>query len=100
GARSMPLAKGGIIVALDEKGRALSSRQFAGKLAAWRDDGAPEAAFLIGGADGHGPALIDRADVVYGFGPATWPHLLARAMICEQLYRAVTILAGHPYHRD
>lgn len=86
-------------IALDAAGRALSTRELTGRLVDWRDAGAPAAAFLIGGPDGHGPALLDAADLVLSLGPMTWPHMLARVMLAEQLYRAVTILAGHPYHR-
>jgi 23S rRNA (pseudouridine1915-N3)-methyltransferase len=87
------------IVLLDERGTALSSSAFAALLGRWRDDGVREARFLIGAADGHSAAERAAADLVLAFGPATWPHLLARAMLMEQLYRATTILAGHPYHR-
>lgn len=89
-----------ILVALDERGRSLGSREFAGKLAAWQDQGAAEVAFVIGGADGLAEALRQRADLVLSLGQMTWPHLLARAMLVEQIYRAQQILAGHPYHRD
>lgn len=86
-------------VLLDERGRDLSSDELAAQLARWRDDGVREARFLIGAADGHDDAARAGADLVIAFGRATWPHLLARAMLAEQLYRATTILAGHPYHR-
>lgn len=86
-------------LALDERGRALSSEEFAALLARWRDDGAPEIALLIGGADGHAPDLRESADGLLSFGKATWPHMLVRVMLCEQIYRAMTILSGHPYHR-
>ena len=86
-------------VALDERGQSLSSRAFADRLGAWRDDGVREARFLIGAADGHGEAARAGADLLLGFGPMTWPHLLVRAMLVEQLWRATSILAGHPYHR-
>ncbi len=86
-------------VLLDERGRDLSSEQFAAILGRWRDDGVREARFLIGAADGHGDAARREADLLLGYGSATWPHLLARAMLMEQLYRATAILAGHPYHR-
>lgn len=91
--------EGARIIALDEKGKTLSSRQLAEQLAAWRDSGVPAAAFLIGGADGLTPELRREADLTLSFGPATWPHLLVRAMLAEQLFRAQSILAGHPYHR-
>lgn len=91
--------KGARIVALDEGGRSLDSAAFAGLLGGWRDEGVPAAAFLIGGADGHDDAVRGAADLTLSLGAMTWPHLLARAMLAEQLYRATTILAGHPYHR-
>lgn len=91
---------GTIAVALDERGAALSSTALAEKLGKWRDDGVREVRFLIGGADGHDDATRASAELVLGFGPATWPHLLVRAMLAEQLYRATSILAGHPYHRE
>lgn len=86
-------------VVLDELGRDLPSAQLAALLGRWRDDGAREVQFLIGGADGHDAATRARADLLLGFGRATWPHLLVRAMLAEQLYRVCTILDGHPYHR-
>jgi 23S rRNA (pseudouridine1915-N3)-methyltransferase len=88
------------ICACDEHGSPAASRVFAERLAALRDRGDRRAAFVIGGADGLAPAVLERADVLLSFGPQTWPHALARAMLAEQLYRAVTILAGSPYHRD
>ena len=87
-------------VLLDERGRDLSSEEFAAILERWRDDGVREARFLIGAADGHGEDELSDADLLLAFGRATWPHLLARAMLAEQLYRATSILAGHPYHRS
>lgn len=95
--RSLP--KGAALVALDERGKALASPDFAAVLARWRDAGRGEAAFLIGGADGLDPALRDRADLTLSFGPMVWPHMLARVMLAEQLYRAAAILAGTPYHK-
>lgn len=89
-----------ISVVLDERGKALSSRDFAGRLGRWRDEGVREVRFLIGAADGHDPTVRASADLLLSFGPATWPHLLARAMLAEQLYRATAILANHPYHRE
>ena len=86
-------------VLLDERGESLSSEQFAEALGRWRDEGVREARFLIGAADGHDDAVRRGADLLIAFGKATWPHLLARAMLAEQLYRATSILAGHPYHR-
>jgi len=90
---------GAAIVALDERGKSLSSEEFASLVAKWRDEGTPALACLIGGADGHGQAVRDRAALTLSFGKATWPHMLVRVLLAEQLYRAVTILAGHPYHR-
>jgi 23S rRNA (pseudouridine1915-N3)-methyltransferase len=87
-------------VLLDERGRQLSSEDFAALLGRWRDEGVREARFLIGAADGHGEAARSQADLLLGFGPMTWPHLLVRAMLAEQLWRATSILAGHPYHRS
>ncbi len=86
-------------VALDERGKALDSAAFARCLGAWRDQGAGTVAFLIGGAEGIGDEVRQRADLVLSLGPMTWPHLLARALLAEQLYRAQAILSGHPYHR-
>jgi len=86
-------------VLLDERGKALSSEGFAERLGKWRDEGIRETRFVIGAADGHSDAERAAADLLYALGPATWPHLLARAMLMEQLYRATSILAGHPYHR-
>lgn len=96
-ARTIP--PGAAICCLDERGRTLTSPAFAQHLAAWRDAGRQDAAFLIGGADGHSPALRARADLVLSFGAMVWPHLLVRVMLAEQIYRAATILAGSPYHR-
>ena len=90
----------GIIVALDEHGRTMASEPFASQLARWRDDGRPAASFVIGGADGLDRNLVARADLVLSFSPLTWPHQLVRIMLAEQLYRATTILSGHPYHRE
>ena len=96
-----PVAAGSsVTVLLDERGESLSSLAFAKKLDAWRDGGKREARFLIGAADGHDEKAREEADLLLSFGPATWPHLLARAMLAEQLYRATAILAGHPYHRE
>lgn len=85
---------------LDERGTQMTSSAFAALLGRWRDDGVREARFLIGAADGHDTALRGEADLLLAFGAATWPHLLARAMLAEQLWRATSILAGHPYHRE
>ena len=95
--RTVP--SGAILVTLDERGRTMSSPDFAGLLARWRDAGRQEAAFLIGGADGLAPALRDKADQSISFGQMVWPHMLVRVMLAEQLYRAASILAGAPYHR-
>jgi 23S rRNA (pseudouridine1915-N3)-methyltransferase len=89
-----------ITIALDERGTALSSTGLASKLEQWRDMGKREARFLIGAADGLGDAARSGADLLLSFGPATWPHLLVRAMLAEQLFRSVSILANHPYHRE
>lgn len=89
----------GIVVALDERGRAIGSEAFAVQLGRWRDDGRPAASFVIGGADGLDPDFVKAADLVLSFSPLTWPHQLVRIMLAEQLYRATTILSGHPYHR-
>lgn len=86
-------------VLLDEKGKQLSSEEFAATLGIWRDGGIRETRFVLGAADGHSPVERDSADLLFAFGKATWPHLLARAMLLEQLFRATSILAGHPYHR-
>ena len=86
-------------VLLDERGKAMSSEKLARTLEHWRDTGTREARFVLGAADGHSESDRGDADLLLAFGPATWPHLLARAMLMEQLYRATSILAGHPYHR-
>jgi 23S rRNA (pseudouridine1915-N3)-methyltransferase len=86
-------------VALDAQGQALTSEEFAARLGQWRDGGRAGVSFVIGGADGLAPALKQQADLCLSFGAATWPHQLVRIMLLEQLYRAATILAGHPYHR-
>lgn len=87
-------------VLLDERGRQLTSEEFAGLLGRWRDEGVREARFAIGAADGHGEEARAKSDLLLAFGSMTWPHLLARAMLAEQLWRATSILAGHPYHRS
>ena len=91
---------GSVVVALDERGALMSSPKFAQKLAIWRDEGHREVAFVIGGADGIAPDLRNRADCLLSFGQMVWPHMLARVMLSEQLYRAATILSGSPYHRS
>jgi 23S rRNA (pseudouridine1915-N3)-methyltransferase len=88
------------VVACDEHGRTLGSRALAGEIAVLRDRGVRRLAFVVGGADGLDPALVAAAQATLAFGPQTWPHALARVMLAEQVYRAVTILAGSPYHRD
>ena len=88
------------LIALDERGAMRSSRGLADRLAAWRDQGVVELAFAIGGAEGLGAQVLDRADTILSLGPMTWPHLLVRSLLLEQLYRAQQILAGHPYHRE
>ena len=87
------------LIALDERGLAMSSPDFARLLADWRDDGVRDCAFVIGGADGLHPDLVSAADRVLSLGQMVWPHMLARVMLAEQLYRAATILSGSPYHR-
>ncbi|THD76619.1 23S rRNA (pseudouridine(1915)-N(3))-methyltransferase RlmH [Thalassobius vesicularis] len=93
------LPKGAVICAMDERGTVMTSPEFADKLATWRDAGRSDLAFVIGGADGIDPALRAQADFSLSFGKMVWPHMLARAMLTEQLYRAASILAGSPYHR-
>ncbi|WP_114228635.1 MULTISPECIES: 23S rRNA (pseudouridine(1915)-N(3))-methyltransferase RlmH [Sphingomonas] len=95
-----PAPPNSVTVLLDERGHALSSMALAKQLERWRDDGKREARFLIGAADGHDDAAREGADLLLSFGAATWPHLLARAMLAEQLFRATSILANHPYHRE
>lgn len=95
--RAVP--QGALMITLDERGRAMSSPEFADLLARHRDDGRADLAFVIGGADGIDPGLRARADTSMSFGAMVWPHMLVRVMLCEQLYRAATILAGSPYHR-
>lgn len=92
--------EGARIIALDERGKSETSDAFAKRLGRWRDDGVRGVAFLIGGADGLDEALRKRADATLSFGALTWPHMLVRALLAEQLYRAHTILTGHPYHRS
>jgi 23S rRNA (pseudouridine1915-N3)-methyltransferase len=95
-----PHLEGAHVIACDEHGQARPSRAFAAEIARLRDDGARRLVFLIGGADGLDPTVLAAAHGKLAFGPQTWPHALARAMLTEQIYRAVTILAGGPYHRD
>lgn len=100
GGKMPVLEPGTVTVMLDEKGEQLGSLQFAKKLESWRDQGRREVRFLIGAADGFDDAQRADADLLIAFGKATWPHLLARAMLAEQLWRATSILANHPYHRE
>lgn len=88
-----------VVVALDERGKSVGSVDFANRLTRWRDDGVADLAFLIGGADGHGQAVRDRAAWLLSFGAMTWPHMLVRVLLAEQLWRAQAIAQGHPYHR-
>lgn len=96
-ARVVP--SGALMITLDERGRVMSSPEFAAMLAKWRDEGRQDLAFVIGGADGINPGLRVRAEASVSFGAMVWPHMLIRVMLAEQLYRAATILAGGPYHR-
>ncbi len=100
GGTSPALLTPSVIVALDERGEHLSSVALAKRLEAWRDRGTRECRFLIGAADGLTEADRANAAMLLSFGAATWPHMLARAMLVEQLYRATSIIAGHPYHRE
>ena len=93
------IGNSGPVCTLDERGKVMSSPEFANLLAKWRDQGASEPVFVIGGADGLDPALRARADVSLSFGKMVWPHMMVRVMLAEQLYRAGSILAGSPYHR-
>ena len=100
GGKIPELPANSVRVVLDERGEALPSTDLAKKLEAWRDVGKREARFLIGAADGHEEEQRKGADLLLSFGPATWPHLLVRSMLAEQLFRATSILANHPYHRE
>lgn len=100
GALLLEAAEGAYLVVCDERGKAWRSRDFADRIGTLRDQGERRLMFAIGGADGHDPQVCAAARAILAFGPQTWPHALARAMLAEQLYRAVTILAGSPYHRD
>ena len=92
--------KGALMVALDERGKSLSSPAFAEKIGGWRDEGMRDLAFLIGGADGLDESIRKQARLTLSFGAQTWPHMLVRGLLAEQLYRAQCILGGHPYHRE
>ena len=100
GGKMPELPTNSVSIILDERGMALPSTGLAKQLEAWRDGGRREARFLIGAADGHDEEQRHNADLLMSFGSATWPHLLVRAMLAEQLYRATSILANHPYHRE
>lgn len=91
---------GAYVIALDERGKQLASRELAQKIGRWSDEGARDIALIIGGADGLDQSIRDRAHLTLGLGALTWPHMLVRAMIVEQIYRSWSILSGHPYHRD
>jgi len=93
------LQSGARLVVLDENGRNLTSPDFSRKLESWKDEGVPEVVFAIGGADGHGQDVLARADLKLALGAMTWPHQIARILLAEQIYRAMTIQSGHPYHR-
>ncbi|HAE26633.1 MAG TPA: 23S rRNA (pseudouridine(1915)-N(3))-methyltransferase RlmH, partial [Hyphomonas adhaerens] len=93
------IPSGARVLRLDEFGPAIGSSDFAGKLASWRDQGVPDLVFLIGGAEGYGEAVRKAASDTLAFGPQTWPHRFVRAMLAEQVYRAMSILAGTPYHK-
>jgi 23S rRNA (pseudouridine1915-N3)-methyltransferase len=99
GLAKMPL-KNSRIVTLDEHGRGLSSVALSEQLKIWRDDGVPQVSFLLGGPDGLDRTLVKSADLVLSLGPMTWPHMIARILLVEQLYRSISLLSGHPYHRD
>ena len=92
--------RSGPLIVLDETGTSFTSRAFADKLQGWIERGDSDVTFVIGGADGLDDAIRARADLVLSFGPMTWPHMLARVLLCEQLWRAISILTRHPYHRD
>ncbi len=93
------LDTGGVLVLLDERGKTMPSEAFASNIAKFRDEGKRQLLLAIGGPDGHDAALRERADLVLALGAMTWPHQIVRILIAEQLYRATTILSGHPYHR-
>ncbi len=93
------LQSGARLVVLDENGRNMSSADFSRTLETWKNDGVPDIVFAIGGADGHGAEVLARADLKLALGAMTWPHQIARILLAEQIYRAMTIQSGHPYHR-
>ncbi|MFV0626730.1 MAG: 23S rRNA (pseudouridine(1915)-N(3))-methyltransferase RlmH [Alphaproteobacteria bacterium] len=94
------IPSGAKVIVLDERGENIGSQEFARKIEKWQVSGTPEICFLIGGADGHLQSTRDKADFLLSFGKLTFPHMLMRAVLCEQIYRAQTIIAGHPYHRE
>ena len=89
-----------IVVALDETGKNISSRALSDQIATWRDNGEKDLVFVVGGPDGLDPELVRKSRMILAFGKATWPHQLVRVMLLEQIYRVITLLLGHPYHRD
>lgn len=93
------LPKGARLVVLDENGKTMNSQVFSDRIAQWRDEGTSDLVFAIGGADGHGQDLLQAADMKLAFGAMTWPHQIVRILLAEQVYRAMTIQSGHPYHR-
>lgn len=93
------IPRGSRLVMLDERGRMEGSVAFANRIADWRDTGVQDITFIIGGADGLDATFRESADHLMAFGPMTWPHMLVRVLLCEQIYRSVSILSGHPYHR-
>jgi len=99
-ALSASLPSASLLIALDEHGKTMGSDDFARRIARWRDDGKAGLGFVIGGADGLSADLVRSAALTLSFSPLTWPHQLVRIMLAEQLYRATTILSGHPYHRE
>jgi 23S rRNA (pseudouridine1915-N3)-methyltransferase len=94
------IPEGATVVALDERGKEMRSTVFSNKIRDWQDQGITNLVFLIGGADGYADKVKSRANQLISFGAMTWPHMMVRAMLSEQLYRASTILQGHPYHKD
>ncbi|MEJ8476501.1 23S rRNA (pseudouridine(1915)-N(3))-methyltransferase RlmH [Roseibium algae] len=94
------LPTGARLIVLDEHGKSMSSMAFSSKLDAWKNDSIQDVVFAIGGADGHGEELLARADLRIAFGAMTWPHQIVRILLAEQVYRALTIQSGHPYHRE
>ena len=94
------IPEGATIIALDERAKQMRSTNFANKIRNWQDQGVANLVFLIGGADGYDEKVKDKAHTLISFGDMTWPHMMVRAMLSEQLYRASTILSGHPYHKD